>query len=140
MKGTLWTLLLVLSACGRQEPPQDAVTLENVRKETREAAGAAGTYAEAKRKDYQQGAEARLKALDGRIEELRLRAESSAANAKQDVRRRISDLREKRTAAQLKLDELKSSTRDAWGDLKTGVDRSLEDVEESYKDALSRFK
>jgi hypothetical protein len=126
---------LLLAACRGRSADGQAVT-----EETREAVQAAKDYSQNQMRDYQDNTETALKGFDRKIEELRVRAESSAANARGEIRAKITELREKKTAAQLKLDELKSSTKDAWGDVKEGMDGAMDDLEDSYKDAASRFK
>ncbi len=116
-------LFLAPAGCKKQPPaePPEIVLLE-------------------KREAAQRRAEALLKGLDQKIADIRARAESSAAGAKSETRETLQDLEEKKTRVQLKLEELKTSSKNAVKDVTAGLETAVDDLERSYKDAATRFK
>jgi hypothetical protein len=124
-KTLIFFLLLGASACGEKEPAQ-APEIPDVTIEQMEA--------------YLRDAGSRIDALGERIERLGESAEASAAHAKAEVRAAISELREKRTAAQLKLEELRMATGGAWGDLRAGMEAALQELENACAAAAARFQ
>jgi hypothetical protein len=49
-------------------------------------------------------------------------------------------LRAKESSMRTKLQELKTSGDDAWGDLQEGLDQSWNQVKDSFNKAAARFK
>lgn len=93
-----------------------------------------------KRAAAEKKAEAVLQGFDQRLADLRARAESGAANAKEDVRRTMGELEEKKTAVQLKLEEAKTSTRETAHKAAENLDASVEELDRAVRDAASRFR
>lgn len=81
-----------------------------------------------------------LKGFDQRIAELRARAESGAANAKGDVRRTMAELEEKKTAVQLKLEELKVSSKETAHKTAENLEAAVDELDHAVGDAASRFR
>ncbi len=92
------------------------------------------------RKEYQGKMEAQLSEWGAEIDKLKTRADKAAADTRQGYYDEIETLRAKRASMQAKLQELKASSDDAWGDLKEGLDRSWNQVRDSFNKAAARFK
>lgn len=80
-----------------------------------------------------------LAGFDQRLAELRARAESGAANAKEDVRRTMGELEEKKTAVQLKLEDLKLSSKETAHKSAENLENAVDELDHAVKDAASRF-
>jgi uncharacterized coiled-coil DUF342 family protein len=92
------------------------------------------------RKEYQGKMEAQLSEWGAEIDKLKARADKATADTRQGYYDEIETLRAKRASMQAKLQELKASSDDAWGDLKEGLDRSWNQVRDSFNKAAARFK
>jgi len=65
---------------------------------------------------------------------------SQAKQAKEDTRQEIEELKRKKEKVQKQYQEFKGSSEKAWVDLKKGLDDAMEDLEDSFQRARSRFK
>jgi hypothetical protein len=66
------------------------------------------------------------------------------SSAKQDAAARlegtIADLRKKQEAAEKRLPELRSASTRAWGEVKAGIDKAMEDLRKAYENAKSHLE
>ena len=92
------------------------------------------------REEYQGKMEAQFGEWGAEIDKLKARADKAAADARQGYYDEIEALRAKQASIQAKLQELKTSSDDAWGDLKEGLDHSWNQVKDSFNKAAARFK
>jgi len=51
-----------------------------------------------------------------------------------------SELEQKRQAARVTLDKFKTSSKEAWPDVKPGIQAAMNDVETAYRRAAPQFK
>jgi multidrug resistance efflux pump len=92
------------------------------------------------REEYQGKMDAQLSEWGAEIDKLKARADKASADTRQGYYDEIEALRAKQASMQAKLQELKASSDDAWGDLKEGLDRSWNQVRDSFNKAADRFK
>jgi hypothetical protein len=92
------------------------------------------------RKEYIDKMAAKLKGWDDEILKLEAKADTAKADLKAEIKHHVEDLKAKKEAALLKLNEIRSKSGDAWGDLKAGTEQALGTVEDSLKKAWARFK
>ncbi len=92
------------------------------------------------REEYQGKMEAQLSEWGAEIDKLKARADKAAADTRQGYYDEIKTLRAKQASIQAKLQELKTSGDDAWGDLKEGLDHSWNQVKDSFSSAAARFR
>ena len=92
------------------------------------------------REEYQGKMETQLSEWGAEIDKLKARADKAAADTRQGYYDQIEALRAKQASMQAKLQELKTSSDDAWGDLKEGLDHSWNQVKDSFNKAAARFK
>lgn len=130
-------IFLCVVACG--ESKQENVTSEDVKKETEEAYQTAVEYTAQQKEEIQAEMRRKLDDYKQKIEQLRAETETLSAEAKAEVKRRLEELRTKQQAAEQKLSQLKSSSGKAWNDIKQGLDRAVDDLEQAYKNARSQF-
>ena len=57
-----------------------------------------------------------------------------------EVDKEVEALRPKLRAAQEKLDELKHTSAEAWGDLKPGLEKAWAELQKSFGQAAARFR
>jgi ribosome-associated translation inhibitor RaiA len=91
------------------------------------------------RQMYQNRVQANLNDLERRIAALkaRLRNHERGAEKRDQL---ISGLDRKRAGAFQKLEGLKTSSHEAWGDMKAGIDSAMDELEIAYQQANSHFK
>ncbi|MDR4505088.1 MAG: hypothetical protein MRK01_09900 [Candidatus Scalindua sp.] len=135
--------LFFITSCGSKETPEKAethVSSEDVKRETGEALETQKTYLEQQKEKYQKGAESTLNDLNDKIKGLQAKAGQAGSDAKAKYNEIIEGLQKKQGEAQNRLNDLKSKSADAWEDVKSGMDAALENLNNSYNEAVSHFK
>jgi hypothetical protein len=89
---------------------------------------------------YEEKTEAQLKQLNARKELLRAKAEEAKADAKIEYVEQLEKLERRQQEAEARLNELRGSGRQAWRELKDGVDNAVTEFERSLTQALSQFE
>ena len=89
---------------------------------------------------YQQKVEAQLSEWKADIDKLKARADQANASAKAEFYEQIDQLKAKRDAVVEKSDELRSSSDEAWDDVKSGLELAKASLAESIQSARDRFK
>ena len=92
------------------------------------------------REEYQGNMEAQLSEWGAEIDKLKARADKASADTRQGYYDQIEALHAKQASMQAKLQELKTSSDDAWEDLKEGLEHSWNQVKDSFNKAAARFK
>ena len=93
------------------------------------------------RKDlYQEKMEAQLKEWQAKIDELTAKAQQASADAKLQYKKQMDVLRPKLEAAQQKLQELKTSGKNAGDNIKTGMEAAWNELKTAWDKAVAQFK
>ena len=119
----------LVAGCEKQEPPK--VTAKEVEKKVTEAAGAAADYAKQEKDEYVARAQKAVDEAKAEIDELKAGARKAGAGAKRKLQRQIEAMEARCKLAEQKLGELRSAGGEAWKDLKSGVDKAIEDLKRS---------
>lgn len=93
-----------------------------------------------RKKTYVEKAEAQLKEWGAEIDLLVAKAEKAKTEAKLKYLEQVQELKNRQEVARRKLNELRESGDEAWGDVKKGVEEALGDMKAALKQAASRFK
>lgn len=88
---------------------------------------------------YQAKIEVKLRDLDREVDQLKSKAEQNKADGKQ-LDQRMAELERKREIAHQKLERLRTSSQEAWADMKVGIDAAMQDLESAYDKAAADFK
>ncbi len=88
---------------------------------------------------YQAKIEAKLRDFDREVDQLKSKAEQNKADGKQ-LDQRMAELERKREIAHQKLEKLRTSSQEAWADMKAGIDAAMQDLESAYDKAAADFK
>jgi chromosome segregation ATPase len=78
--------------------------------------------------------------LEAQINELRAQIAELLKKLETAVGKEAEALRPRLKAAQDKLNELRGTSAEAWGDLKPGLQKAWEELHKSVNQAASRFK
>lgn len=140
------------TGCGDKEPVQtesgesadktaaEAVTPEDVRRETSEAVGAAVTLADQTRVEYINRVQSEIDEFDHRLETLRKKSEAFGVQARETWNDRIAQMAKKQEALQDRLKNVADSSGDAWRELAQGMARSRKEMTEAVQEAEAEFK
>jgi hypothetical protein len=77
--------------------------------------------------------DAQLKLWGAKLNELLAKANVAGQQAKIDSRKQLDELKSRLEVAQAKLDEAKAAGNEKWETLKHGVERTWQDLEETFK-------
>ena len=83
---------------------------------------------------------AQLKKWDDDIDKLEAKAQKAKADVRADYNKQIQDLRDKKKAAQGRLQEVKHAGEEAWEDLKSGAEEAYDSIKNAFQSAMSKFK
>ena len=87
---------------------------------------------------YQEKIEAQLREWTARINELKAKADGAKADAKVEMYKRIDVLRAKEEVAQAKLQELMQAGADKWEEIRTSLDKAMDDLKTTWKSTRSQ--
>ncbi len=133
----------IYMGCGKKEETKKTekkTTIEDVKKEAKEALNATASYAAQKKREYQKKIEDKIKKLDNKIDELEKKASQLKDQSKVALERDIETLRNQQKVLKEKLKKWESTSGKAWEDLKGGIDTALDKIEKSYDKAISKLK
>jgi chromosome segregation ATPase len=139
---TLLLALVAVTGCGEKKKPQnktDAVSTQDVKKDTKQAYDTTKAYTQEQIKAFRQQTEAKLTEYEKDIDQLQAKAEKLEGDAKVKAEQQLTALRQKRDAVSEKLKKLSSSSGNAWDQIKSGIDASMQDLENTYKKAAAEF-
>jgi TolA-binding protein len=89
---------------------------------------------------YQDRVEANLRDLDRQIGALKAKIAKENEVERRHLDQQMAELERKREVAHQKLEKLETSSQEAWGDMKTGIDAAMEDLQSAYERAAADFK
>jgi uncharacterized phage infection (PIP) family protein YhgE len=134
----------VLASCtGCAEPPVthavQKVTAEDVRRDTEKAADTAAQAATQAREDFEKRLKSGLAELDTELAKLREKGRTLKDEAKSRWEEKMATLSAKREAARKKLEELGTSTGEAWERLEKGAQSALDELQKAFQEAAKEF-
>lgn len=134
--------LFFITSCSKEtsEKREIPALSGDVKRETGKALETTITYLAQQKEKYQKDTESTLNYLSDKIKDLQTKAEQAGTDTKAKYNEIIEGLQKKQGEAQNKLHDLKSKSADAWEDVKSGMDAALENLNNSYNDAVSHFK
>ena len=101
------------------------------------AATDAAAKASKEKQSYLQKTDKEIQDWTTKIKSLQERSETSGAKTREEIDRHIKTVKEDLEADRKKLEELRSSSTNAWESLHKGLDRTLDDVKRHYQKAVS---
>ena len=131
------------SCTGCAEPPVEhtvrKVTAEDVRRDTERAAETVTNAATQAKEEFILRLTSGLAAMDTAIAQLREKGLALKDEARTRWNERMADLEAKREAARNKLEELGSSTGEAWMRLQEGAQAAWDDAQKAVQEASQEF-
>lgn len=130
------------TACEQQGPgleKQAAVSGQEVEQEMGEAVSTAVAFSQQEADAYREKVESRIEKLEKDIASLRTGVEQKGARATADLREAVEDLEEQKESLKGRARELKTATAESWGELKSGLDEAMEDLESAYERTAAKL-
>jgi DNA anti-recombination protein RmuC len=119
---------------------QQEVTVDEVKQEFGEAIDTVKEFTVQQKEEYQKEAKRRLKEIKENLEDIKARADKLKTDSKIELKNEIENLDKKKDEAEAALAELTNKSGKAWNDMKSGLDKALDEMDEAYRKALSRFE
>ncbi len=94
----------------------------------------------ATKEEYQAKMEAQLKDVTAKLAELMAKADSAQASAKAQYQDQIKHLRAKLNETQGRLQQVKTSSGEAWITLKEGTEKAWGELRGALDNALAKFR
>jgi len=141
----LWLLsaAVVLAGSGCAKAPVEhtvrKVTIEDVRRDTDKAVDTATSAAVQAKEDFEMRFKASLAEMDVEIAKLRERGLALKDEASVRWDEKMAGLKAKQKVAREKLEELGTSTGEAWGQLEKGAQSAWDDVKKAFQDAAKEL-
>ncbi|NIW80250.1 MAG: coiled coil domain-containing protein [Calditrichae bacterium] len=94
---------------------------------------------ETKKEIYQQKMEAKLDQLNAQIDTYIAKFDENKADAKMEIQETIDELTNQQKSVERKLNQMKSSGKDAWMEMRSGLDDAVDQLENSYNQAVEKM-
>ncbi|MFO7445747.1 MAG: hypothetical protein R6W90_05235 [Ignavibacteriaceae bacterium] len=78
--------------------------------------------------------------LNLKISELEVKMENAARDFKEKYKPELEDLKSLKKQIETKLEDLKDPAKDAWSDVRDGLDKAAGELNAALKKAFGRFK
>ena len=132
---------LALAGCGGDE--DNKVTLDEVKKQAKEAVDAAVTYSKQKQEELMAKAKVQYQDLSQQSAELMAKAKQKAAQGSAQVQAQaqaaLDDLQKQQAVVQEKMRALKESSGQAWEKAKVELEEALQNLKEAYAKAKAEL-
>lgn len=139
----LLSAAVLVSCAGCAEPPVEhtvrKVTAEDVRRDTEKAVETAAKSATQAKDDFKTRLKSGLADMDTGIAKLREKGLALKDEAKTRWNEKMADLKAKQEAARKKLDELGTSTGEAWERLEQGAQSAWDELQQAFQEASKEF-
>jgi len=94
----------------------------------------------AKKRAYQEKADAELRAWSARIDELLARAEAQKAAGKIELYERLEKLGKQRDSVRERFNELRETSGEAWDEVREGFEGAIYELSTAFHSAIDRFR
>ena len=89
---------------------------------------------------YREMINAQIKEMKAKMLMLEARTEKSGAQFKARYLKRMSEMKTKFDDVEKKLDQISTSTGDAWDEIRTGIDKSMSELRDGFENATKQFE
>jgi hypothetical protein len=143
MRHAMWLLLvgavcfcLMAGSLGLAQD-KDRSSADEVKQHAQETLDAAKKYTLEQKEAYQKKMEAEIADLSRRIGDLKDKAQTLQGEALVAVEAKLGELKEKQKVAEEKVRELRSTSVQAWEQVRSGAEKAFQDFKKAY-DALGK--
>ena len=89
------------------------------------------------KQSYLQKTDHEIQDWSSKINSLEERSQTNGSKTREELDRHMKVLKEDLETARKKIEEIRRSSENAWGSLRKGLDRTLDDVKRHYQKAVS---
>ncbi len=146
VRGLLAIILLLgvgaFNGCGEKKQDQsktEKVSGKDVKEKTMEAYDATRAYTQEQVQAFNEQMKTKLAEYNDDIDKLQAKVEELGGDAKAKAEQQMTELRQKRDDVSKKLQDLSSSSGNAWEQLKSGIDTAMEDLGNAYEKVVAEF-
>ncbi|SPE50831.1 exported hypothetical protein [Verrucomicrobia bacterium] len=135
-KAVLLTLLSAAAfavGCNQEQTTSDQ--LDKVQAETKQATRDMKDYTYAQKSAFVQTMQAQLAALNGDLDQLAAKVESSSDTVKAEAKPKLQALRDQTVQLNKQLDEVKNATESSWDSVKNGFSKAYESSKDGFNQA-----
>jgi hypothetical protein len=129
----------IMLACAAAAAEETTGT-KRLMKETTEAVLAAREATAEKREELRFQVMKRLEGMDHEMEDLKAKARDGGVRMRERYDEELKQLGARRETFAKRFDELTTSSKLAWQDVKVGVEDAWEDLDKAFRKAKDRFK
>lgn len=91
------------------------------------------------RQQYIENIKSNLDQWNAEIDKLEAHAKLAEADAKVEYQKHLAELKQRRADVSNKLDALRNASDEAWEDIKSGAEMTLNTMRETLSSVISRF-
>jgi chromosome segregation ATPase len=130
---------LVLTV-GCQDTPEARKANKDAKREIGEAADATGKALKVQKEEYRKKIEIDLGRLDDQLATYREKLSKATDDMKAEMQKQIDRLQAQRDQVREKLKDLGGDTKEAWEEVKKGLDQAVGNLKDAFSKAKDRFQ
>lgn len=88
---------------------------------------------------YKEKIRAEIKEMNAQMKILQAKAEKSGADMRLKYQEKQNDLKSRFKDIEMRLERLSNTAEDSWDEIRSGIDKSMNNVRESLKKATKQF-
>ena len=142
----LASLCFFITACSEEKPAAEKAKIENlattradIQKEAKDLAETTLAYTQEQKDLYQQRIQEKMVQYNQKLHELQGKLAMMNEQAKAELAAEMENLNNKKIEISKKMLELQTASAGAYGDLKEGMDRAMDEMYKAYDQASNRF-
>lgn len=117
-----------------------ATTPADIKKEAEDLAKTTMAFTEEQKELYQKKIQEKMALYNQKLMDLKKEMGKLNDQAKAALDKQMVELNQKKLEITAKLKEAEAASGEAYEDLKKGLDKSLDDLDQAFEDAVSRFQ
>ena len=138
---------LMIACSSEQKPTAEkakveslATTPADIKKEAKDLAEVTMTYSAEQMTQYKQKISEKMAQYQTKQNQIRTKMTTMSEQAKASLDSQMEDLKIKKAKMDAIILELQTSSSEAFGNLKEGMDNAMEDMDKAYDKAMGKFK
>ena len=144
--GILFLIIFVALATGcrqrqesRTQEEGNKTTMEDIKKEVKEMVKTTTSYSLEQRNAYEKQLAQKIDAYGKKIQALKEQMMIAKGEAEKKLQEQIDMLQAKTDDLKNKAEDLRNATGQAWDELKKGLDKAVDDLDEAFSKAMQSY-
>ena len=137
--------MLSMAGCGKEPKAVAASTnaptgnVDKLKEQARNAVITTKDYLAQQKSRWQKSYADKLSEFDKKLADVKAKSSQPGDKARSEWSKALSQLEQKKESAARTLEQFKAASADRWQELKTKAETAFADLEQSFKETLSRF-